>query len=420
MARVASLHHNEPMQTGAPPLTSDPTSAITWERPDDRFIPVRADDLARALVDQAAYFHAEPAPLAEALSAIGRVIDQETAGFQNDLDERYTDFNPDRDTRPVDDLSDIQTEENLARLMRRLRHLLNKANYQQLSEVDIEAVVRQASRRKIRVRINPDRVELIEIWIRGRHETPACHRTWRHPIKGEEDRVPVFRRMAVVARLKDDPNVLVKLFKDIPQSEVEALLPHAEVTMTLLDRAKLIGGSAGALGAMGMKLAKLAVLAGALGQVFWIVLVGVLTILLRTFFGYRNVRKDRDWRRTRTLYFQNLANNGAAVHAILATVKQEEFKEALLCFTFCLQVREAPWTRDTLCEAIERFLAERFHAEVDFDIDDALETLDRLGLWSHRGELRTLLPEEAFRKAEAHAEGGASVSYHSTLSDGIV
>ncbi|WP_197527143.1 DUF3754 domain-containing protein [Pirellulimonas nuda] len=407
------------MQPGEPPLTSDPTSTITWERPDDRFIPVRADDLARALVDQAAYFHAEPGPLSDALAAIGRVIDQETAGFQNDIDERYTDFNPDRDTRPVDNPCDVQTAENLAGLMRRLRHLLDKANYQQLSEVDIEAVVRQASRRKIRVRINPERVELIEIWIRGRHETLGCHRTWRHPIKGVEDRIPVFRRMAVVARLKEDPHVLVKLFKDIPQSEVEALLPHAEVTMTLLDRAKLVGGSAGALGAMGMKLAKLAVLAGALGQIFWVVLVGVITILLRTFFGYRNVRKDRDWRRTRTLYFQNLANNGAAVHAILATVKQEEFKEALLAYTFCLKHRPTPWTSQTLREAIEAFLAERFSVQVDFDINDAIETLNRLGLWAHRGELRTLLPEEAVRHADAHAENGLSVAYHSTLSEGL-
>ena len=64
---------------------------------------------------------------------------------------------------------------------------------------------------------------------------------------------------------------------------------------------------------------------------------------------------------------------------------------------------------------IEAYLKELTKIEVDFDIDDAIETLDRLSLWKDRTELRVIGLDEASGKLETHCQQGLSRDYHAGL-----
>ena len=219
---------------------------------------------------------------------------------------------------------------------------------------------------------------MLRIWVRGRGATTKLERRAWRPWQADEIEVPLFKRLVVVTRLKGEPHVILKLFKDIPEAEAEALLPHAEVTMSLWDRIKLLGTGAGTLGITVTKLTKIAIGFAALWKLAWILLIGLATVSVRAAFGYRNARINRNWQRTQHLYFQNLGNNASALQLLVAKVKQEEFKEVLLGYLFSQPSCGAD--NSVLRDRVEAYLQERFGVEVDFDVDDATGKLERLGL----------------------------------------
>lgn len=404
---MAGMH--EPRSPNKCLTDAQPAEETRW-RPENRFVPVRAADLERALVDDAGRFGCAREELRGALNAVRDVLEQETAALQRLLEEEYARFNPDCETRS--DPNSQTEEEAYAVLHRQLAYLLDKANYERLTDEQIEEVMNRANSGRIRVRIHPERVERLELWVRGHGDTTSHRRTWRRPIKGEEQSTPVFKRMAVIAQLKGDPNVLIKLFKDIPDAEVEALMPHAEVAMTLLDRIKVFGGGAGALGAMTMKLAKVAIAFAMISKIMWILLIGLGTLTVRTFFGYRNAKTTRAWKRTQRLYFQNMGNNASALGLLISAVKQEELKEAYLAYAFALAHGDgAPRARDVE-HAVEAYVREKWGARVDFDISDAIETIVRLGLVPPSGALRACPPRDASDNLRRHWLERRSADYH--------
>ncbi len=352
----------------------------SWSRPDDRFIPVRACDLAHRLATDAGLFGLESDSVHEFAAALEEVIDRETGTFERRLADAYARFNPDRDTQPIV-ADEPATADEYELLCTQLAYLLDKANYEELSDVEIAQAVLRAGSRNLSVRVDPTRVEFLRLWVRGRGETTKLERCRWKPWQKQKINVPVFKRLMVVARLKDEPYVRLKLFKEIPEAEVEALLPHAEVTMSLWDRIKLLSTGAGTLGVTLSKVLKIAIGFAALWKLAWILLIGVATLGVRSALGYRNARMNRDWQRTRHLYFQNMGNNASALQLLVATVKQEEFKEVLLVYV----LRHASDTRNDSRppnprEQVEQYLREQFDVEVDFDINDAESKLTNLGL----------------------------------------
>ncbi len=372
----------------APPkdtTINDDEHASQWHRLDDRFIPLRADDLERVLIDDAASLGCDPDELKKTCAHFREQIDLEACSFRRLIEREYAPFDPDRDTKSLTDLETSRTPEDYANMLRRFTYLLDKANFEKLSDVQIEQAIRRANSRRITVRVKSDAVQHLEIWVRGRGKTTSRKITWRHPFAGVEIEKEVFRRMVIVARLKEEPYIVVKLFKDIPESDVEALLPHAQATMTLLDRVQLIGSGAGALGATLAKLMTIAISFAALGKLILILLFGLVTMMLKTFSGYRNARINRRGQRVQHLYFQNLANNASALQWLVSMVKQEELKEAYLAYAFgCKLSRGASRWKNSpsisdMTTGIENYLSRKFEIDVDFDINDAINTLIRLG-----------------------------------------
>ncbi|MGE0479847.1 MAG: DUF3754 domain-containing protein [Phycisphaerae bacterium] len=393
-------------------LTGDPTADIAIHRVDDRFIPIRALELADAIAADPARF-GEAAPQSGAiLEALQDVIAQEAVAFDRRLVTAYLPFNPDRETIPVDDQQKLRTDENYLQLLQRITYLLGKANFVRMSGGEIEGAIREARWQGVRIRLRPELVRHVSVWVRGITTRQRSRRTWRRPWRGEQRTVPVYRRLALVFRLPDDPYVYLKLFKEIPLDEVEALLPHAEVQMTLLDRLKLVGGGATVAGSTATKVLSMISAVIQWTKLLWVLLFAGIIIAFRAITGYRTTRMKRDWQRTRHLYYQNLDNNVGVIHTLLAMIAQEDVKEALLVYLTCHAAREPVRDAQDLARRIECYLHERFHARVNFDLHDAVQTVTRLGLWIDAARFTVVAPAAAIERLRAHWNERRTVDLH--------
>jgi hypothetical protein len=392
------------------PSDQEPTGFLTV---DDRFIPVRAEDLAEVLARDVETFGPHAGALSAIAEAVTLVIDQEVGTFERELAHAYAPFNPDRDTlvMPGDEPSGEDGEAN--ELMNMLENLLWQANFEEMDDDQLVAAIQAANSHGMRIRLDPERVRILRVWVRGHGIATQSRRPWRRPWTKESFEVPVLKRLVVAVRMRASPYVMLKLFKEIPISDLESLLPHAKVKMSPREMVKLAATGSGAIWTLAFKIITTGLAAA--GHILYLVAVPLLALTWKTFSGYKRAIKDRDSERTKNLYFQNLANNASAIHMLATVVAQSEVKEALLAYAFCL-AHKAEGERgalvDDLDQIVEAYLKATFDVDVNFDMPDALETMDRLGLWENRGRLGVVPPEQALALLETHRLERRSADYH--------
>ncbi len=351
--------------------------------PDDRWIPIDVHALLETLIE-------DRERLGLAISAESLRADEQrfAAALGREAFERerkvlraYAPVDPDRDTVRVDNLSGATTTDEALNPL--VEHLFLKAGFDRLGPEAIEQALEVSSPLGLSVKLRPELVERVELWARGLGETTMQVRTWRHPLRGEEIRVEVHRRLAVVFRLRASQSLSLKLFREIPVADVEALLPHAEVRMRPIDQVVVVGGSAGALGGLASKLASIVVYgAAAASNLLWVAVVALTGASLRSFLGWRNAKSRRDSQMSRHLYYQNLASNAGVLRTLSGLALDEDLKEALLVHAFSGSTAHrdtaGPVEPDALGARISAWLRERFDVTVHFDIHDALTTAQRL------------------------------------------
>jgi hypothetical protein len=401
-------------------LERDPTEQVEVHRPDDRFLPIRACELSEALCADVEALGPSAAEVRAVAEAFLEVIEQEASRFERELCDHYANFNPDRDTIPRHTAHGAERAEELARLLLELEYLFGKANFEKLSDVQIDEAVHAANTYGLRVRLHPDQVEELSIWVRGLKMVERQRRDFRRPLRRRTVLIPVYRRLAVAFRLKDSPHLIMKLFKEIPIEDVQALMPHAEVRMNPFDRLLLLGGGAGTVGSTAAKVLTTVGSAAAMGKLLWVLILGLGTLAFRTVMGYRRARSNRDSQRTRHLYYQNLNNNAGVIHSLTMMTAQEELKEALMAYAFCMAAddRNPIASKEDLKGRIETYLKDRFDVEVQFDISDALESLTRLRLWADQARLRVVPASQAVERLREHWRSRRSQCYHQTMTQG--
>ena len=382
---------------------------------DERFVPIRARELARALATDEGHFKGSTAGLVEVAEQFEQILDQECAAFEHDLADGYAWFNPDRDTLPIGCSLAGSSATAFRRMHDQVEYLLRKANFHKLTREQVEAAASEANSFDLRVRIRWEDVEELGVWVRGKAWTTKRFRQWRS-VRGEDKATAVYRRMVVVSRLAGERDLRIMMFRDIPLSDVEALLPNADVQMGWVDRVQAFGGASGALGGLGVKITQTATTVVAWTQILWVITVGFTMLLVRALMGYRRARFRRDSQRTQHLFYQNMSNNAGALHLLASLVAQEELKEATLAWAFCRAAQTGahpPLTggRD-LHNRIGGYIAHRWGLSVDFDTADALETLARLGLLSDPTRLEVVDRDSALERLRIHRRERASARYH--------
>jgi hypothetical protein len=220
----------------------------------------------------------------------------------------------------------------------------------------------------------------------------------------------VLERVFVFSSLVQSDGALnLKLFGNIPVPDMEMLLPNCKVKMRRIDQAVVfLPATISVVLAASKVLFSLTAIWSAI-QFYtglskdepivsggWgLVAAGSFTLLGITMGAYTKYQKRRleyANAHSRTLYFQTLDSESGAFLRVLDEAFEEEAKEAVLAYAFLLA--HGPSTETALDERVEQWLRTKIGAPVDFEVDDALAKLARLGVATRAGDVWTAMPAE--------------------------
>jgi hypothetical protein len=91
------------------------------------------------------------------------------------------------------------------------------------------------------------------------------------------------------------------------------------------------------------------------------------------------------------IYFRNVNNNAGIFDYLIGAAEDQDCKETFLAYHFLLAPGDRP-LQNELDRRIEGWLRQTFGVDVDFECDDALAKLDRLGLLRRDGDRLSVLP----------------------------
>lgn len=390
-----------------------------------RFIPYRKHDIVEMCLQDGKLAGKED-DFRQLYYMLSSIFHFEFHQIVESLKDSYASVDPDADTRlfdncrPLSDLSFVEL----------LNNLLEKANYEQVTQADLDAALNESSLFKIRLHVDFDDFSEVLLFCRGvsrRRETVTSF----FGLINNNINFTNYDRVVIYIRFRDDyqqekaalqgckPGAsLLKLFQNVPKADLEMLFPNTAVRMRTLDKL-LIGVPAVVSGGIVLttKLgASLVVLGSLFG--FWfglsaepvelnkttltILLAGLVTLggyLWKQFSNFKNRKLRFMQALTQNLYFKNLDNNAGVFHRLADDAEEEECKEAILAYYFLLI--QGPKTRKQLDTTIENWLLDKWNCQVDFEIDDALNKLLVLSLVSEEsGQFSAIAPEQAIKKLD--------------------
>jgi hypothetical protein len=177
--------------------------------------------------------------------------------------------------------------------------------------------------------------------------------------------------------------VHLKIFKNIPENELEVLLPGSRVKLSLLDQSKILIPTLSSAALVVTKIMRglmIVTFFAVSAWLNWVLCVGLLAFyLIRGVLSYFRTRDQYQFGLTRNLYLKNLDNNAGVIYRIFNEAEEQEVCETLLVYGVLHQAAR-PMTdseiKDATCAALTRFSGRK----VRLDIDDALGKLSRCQL----------------------------------------
>jgi hypothetical protein len=368
-----------------------PDDAPHWRR--EHFIPLRKADLVRLLADDAHLAGIQRQQFLQLCTLLNATFHYMFHELLEELKDLYAPFDPDSVTAKPHAMSPEQREELVPRLFDGFVRLLKCANYHRLTRDEIGEAAKAASDWGVRLKVDFDAFERMEVYARGDIVSERTRRHWRNRFRVETVEVPIYQRLIVMFRigearlLEREINrdaVYIKIFKNIPKQDLDMLLPGTHFHMTLLDRGKILLPTLSGVAIAAIKLAKGALLvafAGFYGMLAFLGLVGgTIGYGVKSFLGYLRTKDKYQLSLTRSLYYQNLDNNAGVLYRLLDDAEEQEFREAVLAYAL-LRRKAGPegWPIARLDREAEAYLSEVLGFHVDFEVHDALDKLERLG-----------------------------------------
>ncbi|MEZ6112595.1 MAG: TMEM143 family protein [Pirellulaceae bacterium] len=386
------------------------------ERPRERHIPLGKAELLAAIAAELKLSEDERREFEQLRRLLDALIHHDFHERMERLKDTYAPFDPDHETKRGDF---SQSALEAADVFDQLVRLVDQANYRRLDRVAIDEALQAASDWGIHLHVDLDAFEQLEVFTRGDHVDHRERRTWRRGFRRETVEVPIYRRLVVIVRRKaakeniagkediQQRPIYLKLFKNIPQMDIDMLLPDTRVRMTWIDQGKIIlptlSGLTLAISKVVMKGLVIFTIAGTRGLLAFLGLVGgTLGYGLKSFFGYLHTKDKYHLNLTRSLYYQNLDNNAGVIFRILDEAELQEFAETLLAYAILWRCdRPEGLTPDELDRRAETLLLRTVQDDVDFDLHDALRKLLAFGLVRRAGNRLVAVPmNEAARELD--------------------
>ena len=390
----------------------------------DHFLPFRRRDLHRLALESA------PAGTSTVLERLAALLSHEGQVRLERLKDLYHPLDPNQDLKPVPPATSADT----GAFGKELTALLERANFQAISQTELDHAFAAESLFQVKLHTELSDFAELTLYARGRRtreETITSWFGWRKKTVtvAYAERILLFVRFQDAAHFQGKKprktplpftpgSTQLKLFANVPLADLEMLFPNSEVRMKTLDKA-LIGVPA-LIGIATMSAKILALLAFFWASLLWVgaetglhhdpvpmstlaaeagvaIAAGVAVYLFiqRQIMRYRFTKMKFLKALSDNLYFRNLDNNAGAFHRLIDEAVEEEVKEAQLGWRFLL---DGPATAADLDARIEAWFKNRLQTTVDFEVDDALGKLGRLGLATEQGGVWTAVsPEQAGR-----------------------
>ncbi len=409
----------------------------------EHFIPLALHEVER-LTTERATGSGNPAA-AEVARLISLALRRQTDAQADALKRVYQRARPDDDgqVRRLDAAdAGASRDADIRELCTLLDAVLTRANYHHATDRDLADAFASEAIAQVRIETDLSDFATLMIYTRGRHRRTETIRSF-FGLRKRRIQMDVFDRVFLFARFKDLAAVArrgaaaaplhsplqLKLARGIPAADLEMLLPNSKITMRKLDQAFIVlPALVSVIGIAGKVLLSLTALI-AFGKFLagleenppavsggWAVVgagaLGLLSIAAGAYTKYQNRRLKYMKSYSDTLYFQTLDNEAGAFLRILDEAYEEEAKEAMLAYVV---LSEGPCEEPALDRAIEAWLGARIGTAFDFEVDDALHKLERLGIARREGQAwhalppaqaRALLLQQLSAAAEAHAARG--------------
>lgn len=402
------------------------------ERKRERFIPI-----ARfALMDRLTLAGAWPPGEAAEVRRFFRYLDYWRQQSYNadliELEQAYEPFSPDSDLLVTRKFTEVERHAMQKRFVAGMQSILEQGNYERIDPSDVQMILTSESHYGLDFSIDLDAFEEVLIYYRGASSRRDQRRLFRKFLRKEEFEVPIFQRLFLLFKLKPfdvrvrevmekekvnrkeaeklvkrlrsvlpteikDDNIYMKLFKNIPRSDIEMIFPNTVVKFRLMDKIRLGLTGAGGLGVSAFGAAgKIALLASnpiaAAGAVF-----GLGGVAVRQAFNFMNQKQRYMVVMAQNLYFHSMADNRGVMIKLADRAAEEDVKEEMLLYSVLAKETASRGDLPAIDAAIEQWINRTFGIHVDFDLEDALDRLLADGIVAENadGTLSVLAPREA-------------------------
>ena len=196
--------------------------------------------------------------------------------------------------------------------------------------------------------------------------------------------------------------VYIKLFKNMPRSDVEMIFPNTKVRFRLFDKLKfgVTAGSGLGMGVFGT-VSKIAIASNP--YTLAAAVAGLGGIALRQATNFLNQRTRYMVVLAQNLYFHAMADNRGVMTLLADRAAEEDIKEEMLLYSVLAKERVNIRDLRQVDEAIEQYLKTTFGIDVDFDVEDALAAPEA-GRHRHRARRRHARDPAAARGRPAHRQ----------------
>lgn len=370
----------------------------------ENFIPLRKEDLVEVLANDPELPESDREAFRACCRLIGAIFHHESSQRLEKLLAEYGPLDPDADARLLRPLSQEEKEKRMYAVFREFGYVLEDAGYQHLSADDIQAACRNATAWGLRMDVDFRAFERLSIFIRGKALQRRQLRVWRKGYRMQQQDVPIYQRVVVILKLRPHKRlgpqintecVYVQLFKNIPQLDINMLLPGGRVRMSYLDRSRVglpfLSGIALTLWQVMQDIA------GALlnflndfilfkPAAIWAAATGAFGYGIKSYHGYSQTRQRYVVSLLQLLYFQNLDTNAGVLYRLLHEAQEQDCREVMLTY-FCLlrHAGDQGWTQEDIDRFIVQDLERRANLQIVFD-PACLPKLVRLGLIDRPGD----------------------------------
>ena len=338
----------------------------------EQFLPIRVDILMERLLKDERLNDDERESFRVLRRLLADRFHYEYHGMLETLKNDFVPFDPDCETLAEPEYTAEQLNVIRLRLYESIRRVLQIGNYRELTPEQLSECLALQPIGGLSVRVDTDDFDGFHVYYHGVRE---CRETehffffWKRVLP-----LVCLNRVFVIARLKPEfgGQVLIKMFKDVPVENIKIIAPKVKLGMPVFAKIK-IGGSV--LGSLIAPISKL-VFAFAMSWIYFLVILGGLLIAaFKGVMSFLNSRTKYMQMYSSNLYYRNLSNNTAALTALLDSAENQELKETLLGYSMLYVNRDHEMTMQQLDEAVERWVAEQFDHQFDFEVEDAVRKL---------------------------------------------